>query len=122
MEHAPRFAAPAAAPADDEPEDELATLGDPATYDPAEYRWVPVRRRSRLVGWTEEKQRRFIEVLADTGQVRLACEAVKLSRESAYKLRRLPGHEAFARAWCVRVLADRAGWAASNSLIELVAE
>ena len=36
----------------------------PVDYDPADYRWVPVRRRPRLDGWTEEKQRRFIEVLA----------------------------------------------------------
>jgi hypothetical protein len=68
-------------------------------YDPAEYRWVPVRRVPRSDGWTEEKQRRFIEVLADTGQVRLAAQAVGLSREAAYKLRRSPHGAAFARAW-----------------------
>jgi hypothetical protein len=71
----------------------------PETYDPADYRWVPVRRRPRLDGWTEEKMRRFIETLADTGQVSLACKAVGLSRESAYKLRRAPHAAAFARAW-----------------------
>jgi hypothetical protein len=73
---------------------------DPAEpYDPADYRWVPVRRRPRLDGWTEEKQRRFIEVLADTGLVSAAAKAVGLSRESAYKLRRAAHAEAFARAW-----------------------
>jgi len=71
----------------------------PETYDPAEYRWVPVRRRPRTDGWTEEKQRRFIETLADTGQVGLAAKAVGLSRESAYKLKRAPHGAAFARAW-----------------------
>lgn len=71
----------------------------PAGYDPAEYRWVPVRRRPRLDGWTEEKMRRFIETLADTGQVNLAAKAVGMSRESAYKLRRSPHGAAFARAW-----------------------
>jgi hypothetical protein len=68
-------------------------------YDPADYRWVPVKRRPRLDGWTEEKQRRFIEVLADTGLVSAAAKAVGLSRESAYKLRRAAHGEAFARAW-----------------------
>jgi hypothetical protein len=79
----------------------LATTEPPAapTYDPAEYRWVPVRRVPRYDGWTEEKQRRFIETLADTGLVRVAAKAVGMSRESAYRLRRSPQGDAFARAW-----------------------
>ena len=79
------------------------TAADPADtppeYDPTEYRWVPVRRRPRLDGWTEEKQRRFIETLADTGLVGHAAKAVGMSRESAYRLRRSPHGAAFARAW-----------------------
>lgn len=80
------------------PEDQ-AGLGDPATYDPADYRWVPVRRKPRSDGWTEEKMRRFIEVLADTGIVSLAAKAVGMSRESARQLRRSPHGAAFSRAW-----------------------
>ena len=38
-----------------------AALAAPEEYDPADYRWVPVRRAPRYDGWTEEKQRRFIE-------------------------------------------------------------
>lgn len=49
-------------------------------YDPADYRWVPVKRRSRFDGWTEEKQRRFIEGLADTRLVSHAAKAVGMSR------------------------------------------
>ena len=71
----------------------------PEVYDPANYRWVPVRRRPRYDGWTEEKMRRFIEVLADTGLVGLAARQVGMSRESAYKLRRAAHAAAFARAW-----------------------
>jgi hypothetical protein len=71
----------------------------PDTYDPDEYRWVPVRRRPRYDGWTEEKQRRFIEVLADTGLVSAAAKAVGLTRETAYRLRRSAHGAAFARAW-----------------------
>lgn len=75
------------------------TPDEPPAYDPADYRWVPVRRRPRHDGWTEEKQRRFIETLADTGVVGLAAKQVGLTRESAYKLRRSPHAAAFARAW-----------------------
>lgn len=71
----------------------------PETYDPADYRWVPVRRRPRYDGWTEEKQRRFIEVLADTGLVNAAAQAVGMTRETAYRLRRSAHGAAFARAW-----------------------
>ncbi|WP_347302035.1 hypothetical protein V5740_08345 [Croceibacterium sp. TMG7-5b_MA50] len=76
-------------------------------YDPADYRWVPVRRRQRYDGWTEEKQRRFIEVLADTGLVALAAKEVGMTRASAYALRRAPHAAAFARAW--DVARERAG-------------
>jgi hypothetical protein len=68
-------------------------------YDSAGYRWVPVRRVPRRDGWTEEKQRRFIEVLADTGLVNVAAKAVGMSRETAYALRRAEHGAAFARAW-----------------------
>ncbi len=71
----------------------------PIPYDPADYRWVPVRRRPRYDGWTEEKQRRFIETLADTGLVNVAARAVGMTRESAYRLRRAGHGAAFARAW-----------------------
>jgi hypothetical protein len=71
----------------------------PDGYDPADYRWVPVRRRPRHDGWTEEKQRRFIEVLADTGLVSAAAKAVGMSREGANRLRRSPHGAAFACAW-----------------------
>lgn len=73
----------------------------PEHYDPDEYRWVPVRRHPRRDGWTEEKQRRFIEVLADTGLVGTAAREVGMSRTAAYKLRRAPHAAAFARAWDV---------------------
>ena len=79
--------------------DHDASYGAPETYTPDDYRWVPVRRRARYDGWTEEKQRRFIEVLADTGQVRLAAKTVGMAPESAYRLRRAAHAAAFARAW-----------------------
>lgn len=71
----------------------------PQPRNPADYRWVPVCRVPRYDGWTEEKQRRFIETLADTGLVNVACKAVGMSRESAYRLRRSAHGVAFGRAW-----------------------
>ncbi|HEY0043223.1 MAG TPA: hypothetical protein VGB62_01625 [Allosphingosinicella sp.] len=94
--HAPPWPEPRALAAADPAED---GAPPPDGYDPADYRWVPVRRRPRLDGWTEEKQRRFIEVLADTGLVSAAAKAVGMTRETAYRLRRAPHGAAFARAW-----------------------
>lgn len=58
-------------------------------------------------------QRKFIEVLADTGLVASACEAVDMSEQSAFRLRRAPGGESFARAW------EAATAAAATRLIDV---
>ncbi|CAM3117403.1 hypothetical protein SPAN111604_04625 [Sphingomonas antarctica] len=60
---------------------------------------MPVRRRRRADGWTPERQRRFVEVLADTGVVKLAAMAVNMTEQAAYALKRAPGAEGFAAAW-----------------------
>jgi hypothetical protein len=96
----PRQELASAAPAAPVPTDPTeAGAPPPDGYDPADYRWVPVRRRPRTDGWTEEKQRRFIEMLADTGLVSAAAKAVGMTRETAYRLRRSAHGAAFARAW-----------------------
>ncbi len=62
--------------------------------------FTPVPRQcQRHDGWTEERQRRFIEALADTGSVNAACKAVDMSTVGAYYLRRQPGAESFRKAW-----------------------
>lgn len=62
--------------------------------------FAPVpRRRARFDGWTPERQKAFIEALADTGSVKAAAHAVNMSPEGAYQLRRQPGAEEFAAAW-----------------------
>ena len=53
----------------------------------------PIRRD----GWTAERRRRFLELLAAGLDVRRACKRVGLSRQAAYTLRRR--EPAFARAW-----------------------
>lgn len=95
-------------------------------YDPADYQWVPVRRKPRADGWLDSKQRDFIEALADGGSVAEAARAVHMSPSSAYRLRRSPGGEAFARAWdaavaqAVGMLVDVAFDRAINGTVEPV--
>ena len=55
--------------------------------------------RLRRDGWTAERQRAFIDALAEGGCVAEACRAVGLSTQSAYKLRRTVEAEAFRLAW-----------------------
>ncbi|HEY7807656.1 MAG TPA: hypothetical protein VIC34_10700 [Croceibacterium sp.] len=61
--------------------------------------FYPVPTRTRRDGWTIERQADFLGMLAETGSVIGACEAVGISRKSAYQLRARPGAESFAAAW-----------------------
>lgn len=60
----------------------------------------PVPRQcKRHDGWTPERQRAFIEALADTASVETAARMVSMSSEGAYALRRHPKAAGFAAAW-----------------------
>jgi len=59
----------------------------------------PVPVAARQDGWTLEKQRAFIEALADSGSVPAAAKAVGMGVEGAYRLRRRRDAAAFAEAW-----------------------
>ena len=61
--------------------------------------FYPVPLRTRRDGWTVERQAAFLGMLAETGSVLGACEAVGMSRKSAYALRARPEAESFAAAW-----------------------
>ena len=61
--------------------------------------FYPVPTRTRRDGWTVQRQADFLGMLAETGSVMGACEAVGMSRKSAYTLRARPGAESFAAAW-----------------------
>jgi hypothetical protein len=62
--------------------------------------FTPVPRHyNRHDGWTPERQRGFIEALADTGSVRHAAHAVNMTPEGAYLLRRHAEAVSFRRAW-----------------------
>jgi len=85
-------------------------------FNPADYHWVPMPRRRRADGWSAERQRRFIETLADTGLVAEAAREVGMSVQSCYRLRRSPGAEGFARAWAAAIEQ------ASQALLDLTFE
>jgi hypothetical protein len=57
------------------------------------------RRRIRRDGWMIDRQVKFAIALNRTGSVTKAAAAAGMSRESAYRLRRRPGHGDFARTW-----------------------
>ncbi|NYT42029.1 hypothetical protein HZY97_14760 [Sphingomonas sp. R-74633] len=61
--------------------------------------FTPVPRKYRVDGWTAERQRAFIDALADTGSVKHAARRINMSPEGAYYLRRQPGAEEFRAAW-----------------------
>ena len=75
----------------------------PATPIPAEpaqladYRPVKLAKRSN--GWTAERQRKFLTVLAETGCISEACTQAGVSSRSAYRLRQRTDAQSFARAW-----------------------
>lgn len=61
--------------------------------------FVPVPLRTRADGWTPERQAAFLGALAETRSVTKAARKVRMARETAYRLRKLPGAESFAAAW-----------------------
>ena len=62
--------------------------------------FTPVpRQRERHDGWTPDRQRGFIEALADTGSIKAAAHAVNMTPEGAYQLRRHPEAKEFRKAW-----------------------
>jgi hypothetical protein len=69
----------------------------------------PVEVSSRCDGWTPKKQREFIEALADCGVVSEAAARVRMTVQSANRLRRRPDAANFNRAWelAIRIGADR---------------
>jgi molybdenum-dependent DNA-binding transcriptional regulator ModE len=72
------------------------TLAPPADSAPD---FTPVPRLcKRHDGWTLERQRAFIEALAETGSAATACRMVNMSLATAYALRHHAQGASFARA------------------------
>ncbi len=76
--------------------------------------FTPVPRgRIRHDGWTPERQRNFIEALADLGSVRAAAHAINMTPEGAYLLRRHTEAGEFRKAW--EAAMENSGDSISNS-------
>ena len=62
----------------------------------------------RVDGWSPARQRRFLEILAATGVIMLACEGVHITARSAYTLRIRHDGAAFRLGWDAAILIARA--------------
>lgn len=91
-EPAPREPSPAAAAV-------AALFRDPAHPPGPAVDFTPVPVRVRRDGWTAERQRIFLTVLAETGSISEACINSGVSSRSAYRLRARTDAASFARAW-----------------------
>lgn len=56
-----------------------------------------------LMGWTIDRQLRFLISLAETGSVTVAARTVGMSPRAAYHLRMRAGHDGFRRAWVAAI-------------------
>lgn len=84
--------APTSVPVDILPDE----VSVPATTGPAAVDFAPEPSR-KTCGWSADRQRFFIETLAETGSVHLSAKAAGLSARSAYALR--VRSTAFSAAW-----------------------
>lgn len=78
--------------------------------------YTPVPDSGRSDGWSAERQRAFLSTLADSGSIVQAAAAAGMATQSAYRLRRRAGAEAFARGW------DAALVLAADNLVALAFE
>ncbi len=62
---------------------------------------------ARSDGWSGEKQRRFLEAVADGATVTDACAVARLSVAAAYAFRRRPAGQGFALGWSAANLIAR---------------
>jgi len=99
---------PAAAPRPDRATPEP-SAGAPAATPPVP-RFTPVPVRPRRDGWTAQRQRVFIQTLAETGLVTRAARAAGMSERSAHRLALREDAESFCQAWDAALrLASRRG-------------
>ncbi|WP_420145230.1 hypothetical protein [Sphingobium sp.] len=77
-------------------------------FPPLPHTFATPSEQTRADGWSPARQRRFLEVLAATGVIRLACEAVRITPRSAYTLRIRRDGAAFRLGWDAAILIARA--------------
>ena len=75
--------------------------------DDSPFPFEPVPLRSRRDGWTPERQRAFVALIARGLKPGRAAEWVGMRRQGAYALRERPDAEGFAGAWDAAAAAAR---------------
>lgn len=75
----------------------------------------PVPLRSRRDGWTPERQRAFVALIAKGLRPGRAAASIGLRRQGAYELRERRGAEGFAAAWDAAAAAASRRRAAARS-------
>lgn len=88
-----------------------AAQADPAA---AAFPFTPVRVRYREDGWTPERQRRYVALIAATGHCGKAARGVGMTEQSAGKLRRRADAASFARACELAMQSARRRWRAAR--------
>jgi hypothetical protein len=77
----------------------------------------PVSLRPRVDGWTPERQREYVEALADSGVARHAAARVGMSEQGVNRLRRRADARSFDRACDAALRLGAAGssqWASNG--------
>jgi hypothetical protein len=82
-------------------------LTDSGADTPAAALPAPLTASRRADGWSPDRQRAFLEGIADGQSVEAACRAVGLSVASAYAFRRRAAGAAFALGWRAAILVAR---------------
>ena len=80
---------------------------EPIAQPPARLPALPAPESRRADGWTAERQRLFLESLAEGHSVEAACRIVGLTHQSAYAFRRRAAGAAFALGWNAALLLAR---------------
>ncbi|MGK6317979.1 hypothetical protein [Sphingomonas sp. DT-204] len=87
------------------PEEE--TPADPATYIPVNLKHYSAPQSQRTAGWTAERQRTFLQAIAEGATVTDAARSVGLTKQSAYAFRTSARGAGFALGWQAAALLAR---------------
>lgn len=82
------------------------TKAAPPAPDPLSFNPVP-RQRMRRGGWSADRQRQFIALLAETGSVRAAYRRLGVGEHHIYKLRNHPEAASYVTSDEVRARIDK---------------
>ncbi|UIJ44613.1 hypothetical protein LZK98_16340 [Sphingomonas cannabina] len=83
------------------------TPADPATFIPVNLKHYSAPQSQRTAGWTAERQRTFLQAIAEGATVTDAARSVGLTKQSAYAFRTSARGAGFALGWQAAALLAR---------------